>query len=116
MRAQYRKTPASVSILFNTSIVDEVGQFIGMDSHLMLNLQTITEELGTICGGRAWIVVTVRVQAGVSVRKTPWSAAIVARPFNKCASAETSAPGGCRGLRALVGSCISVRIGSSSGG
>jgi hypothetical protein len=39
-------------------LVDEVGQFIGVDSHLMLNLQTITEELGTICGGRAWIVVT----------------------------------------------------------
>ncbi|MEW6207022.1 MAG: BREX system P-loop protein BrxC [Acidobacteriota bacterium] len=39
-------------------LVDEVGQFIGTDSHLMLNLQTITEELGTICGGRAWIVVT----------------------------------------------------------
>lgn len=39
-------------------LVDEVGQFIGTDSHLMLNLQTITEELGTICQGRAWIVVT----------------------------------------------------------
>jgi hypothetical protein len=39
-------------------LVDEVGQFIGTDSHLMLNLQTITEELGTICKGRAWIVVT----------------------------------------------------------
>ncbi|WP_130470524.1 BREX system P-loop protein BrxC [Candidatus Magnetaquicoccus inordinatus] len=39
-------------------LVDEVGQFIGQDTHLMLNLQTITENLGTICGGRAWIVVT----------------------------------------------------------
>ncbi|MBM4320408.1 MAG: BREX system P-loop protein BrxC, partial [Deltaproteobacteria bacterium] len=39
-------------------LVDEVGQFIGTDSHLMLNLQTITEELGTICGRRAWVVVT----------------------------------------------------------
>ena len=39
-------------------LVDEVGQFIGRDSHLMLNLQTITENLGTICGGRAWMVVT----------------------------------------------------------
>ena len=27
-------------------LVDEVGQFIGGDTHLMLNLQTITEELG----------------------------------------------------------------------
>jgi len=39
-------------------LADEVGQFIGSDSHLMLNLQTITEELGTICGRRAWVVVT----------------------------------------------------------
>lgn len=39
-------------------LVDEVGQFIGNDSHLMLNLQTITEELGTICRRRAWVVVT----------------------------------------------------------
>jgi len=39
-------------------LADEVGQFIGGDSHLMLNLQTITEQLGTVCGGRAWVVVT----------------------------------------------------------
>ena len=39
-------------------LVDEVGQFVGGDTHLMLNLQTITEDLGTICGGRAWVVVT----------------------------------------------------------
>ena len=39
-------------------LVDEVGQFIGTDSHLILNLQTVTEELGTICKGRAWVVVT----------------------------------------------------------
>ena len=39
-------------------LVDEVGQFIGADTHLMLNLQTITEELGTVCMGRAWVVVT----------------------------------------------------------
>lgn len=39
-------------------VVDEVGQFIGSDTHLMLNLQTIVENLGTICEGRAWVVVT----------------------------------------------------------
>ena len=39
-------------------LVDEVGQFIGNDSHMMLNLQTLTEELGTICRRRAWVVVT----------------------------------------------------------
>ena len=39
-------------------LVDEIGQFIGQDTHLMLNLQTITENLGTTCKGRAWVCVT----------------------------------------------------------
>jgi hypothetical protein len=39
-------------------LVDEIGQYIGTDGHLMLSLQTITEDLGTVCGGRAWIIVT----------------------------------------------------------
>lgn len=39
-------------------LVDEVGQFIGSDTQLMLNLQTITEDLGRICQGQAWVVVT----------------------------------------------------------
>ena len=39
-------------------LVDEIGQYIGDDSKLMLNLQTVTEDLGTKCGGRAWIIVT----------------------------------------------------------
>ena len=38
--------------------VDEVGQFIGKNTQMMLKLQTITENLGTICEGRAWVVVT----------------------------------------------------------
>ena len=39
-------------------MVDEVGQYIGDDPHLMLNLQTVVEDLGSVCGGRAWVVVT----------------------------------------------------------
>lgn len=39
-------------------LVDEVGQYIGDNSKLMLNLQTVTEELGTACRGKAWVVVT----------------------------------------------------------
>lgn len=38
--------------------VDEIGQFIGSDGHLMLSLQTIIENLGVVCSGRAWVVVT----------------------------------------------------------
>ena len=39
-------------------LVDEIGQFISTDSKLMLNLQTMTEELGVRCLGKAWIIVT----------------------------------------------------------
>lgn len=39
-------------------LVDEVGQFIGTDGHLMLNLQTLAEDLGTLCQGRTWVFVT----------------------------------------------------------
>lgn len=39
-------------------LIDEIGQYIGEDSKLMLNLQTVTEDLGTACRGKAWIVVT----------------------------------------------------------
>lgn len=47
--------PASHKVIF---LVDEVGQFIGGNSQLMLSLQTITEQLGTQCKGRAWVIVT----------------------------------------------------------
>ncbi len=39
-------------------MVDEVGQYIGDNSDLMLNLQTVVEDLGTYCQGRAWVAVT----------------------------------------------------------
>lgn len=39
-------------------MVDEVGQYIGENSDLMLNLQTVVEDLGVYCHGRAWVVVT----------------------------------------------------------
>ncbi|AOY75381.1 BREX system P-loop protein BrxC [Clostridium formicaceticum] len=39
-------------------LVDEIGQYIGDDVGLMLNLQTVVEDLGTYCGGRAWVIVT----------------------------------------------------------
>ncbi|GAB6046505.1 BREX system P-loop protein BrxC [Methyloparacoccus murrellii] len=47
--------PAGHRIIF---LVDEVGQFIGDNTQLMLTLQTITEQLGTLCQGRAWVIVT----------------------------------------------------------
>ena len=38
--------------------VDEIGQYIGENTDLMLNLQTVTEDLGIHCKGKAWVVVT----------------------------------------------------------
>jgi hypothetical protein len=49
------RQPAGFRLNF---FVDEVGQFIGQNSKLMLNLQTVAETLGTVCNGRAWVFVT----------------------------------------------------------
>ena len=37
-------------------LIDEVGQYIGNDASLLLNLQSIVEELGVRTNGRAWII------------------------------------------------------------
>ncbi len=39
-------------------LVDEIGQYIADDSKLMVNLQTVAEDLGTACRGKAWVIVT----------------------------------------------------------
>lgn len=39
-------------------LADEVGQYVGNNTSLMLNLQTITERLGDLCHGQAWVIVT----------------------------------------------------------
>ncbi|WP_285728067.1 BREX system P-loop protein BrxC [Psychromicrobium xiongbiense] len=50
-----RRQPEGYRLNF---FVDEVGQFIGTNTQLMLNLQTIAESLATKCQGSAWIFVT----------------------------------------------------------
>ncbi|MCA9347639.1 BREX system P-loop protein BrxC [Candidatus Saccharibacteria bacterium] len=37
-------------------LIDEVGQYIGNDTQLLLNLQSIVEELGVRTNGRAWVI------------------------------------------------------------
>jgi len=44
--------------------VDEVGQYIGDNTKLMLNLQTIVETLATVCQGQAWVIVTSQATVG----------------------------------------------------
>jgi hypothetical protein len=55
LREHLDTQPAGHRVIF---LVDEVGQFIGANTQLMLTLQTITEQLGTLCQGRAWVIVT----------------------------------------------------------
>lgn len=38
--------------------VDEVGQYIGDDGDLMMNLQSLVEEIGNKCRGKVWVMVT----------------------------------------------------------
>ena len=52
-------------------LVDEIGQFIGKNTHLMLNMQTITENLGIKCNGRAWVVVTSPGRYGYCAGRSP---------------------------------------------
>ena len=39
-------------------LMDEVGQFIGDNTQMMVNLQSCVEELGKHCRGQAWVVIT----------------------------------------------------------
>ena len=38
--------------------MDEIGQYIGDNTQLMLNLQTVVEDLGLHCQGNVWVIVT----------------------------------------------------------
>ena len=39
-------------------MVDEMSQYVANDTNLLLNLQTIVENLGTKCAGRVWVFAT----------------------------------------------------------
>src|SRR5699024_9287860 len=39
-------------------MADEVGQYIGGDTSLLLNLQSLVEKIGSECGGKIWVICT----------------------------------------------------------
>ena len=39
-------------------MIDEVGQYIGTDTDMLLNLQSLIEKLGSECAGKVWVVCT----------------------------------------------------------
>ena len=47
--------PKNFRLLF---MADEVGQYVGTDTDMLLNLQSIVEKIGSECGGKVWIVCT----------------------------------------------------------
>lgn len=47
--------PKNFRLLF---MIDEVGQYVGADTSLLLNLQSLVEEFGSVCMGRVWVVCT----------------------------------------------------------
>lgn len=51
-------------------LIDEVGQFIGTNGELMLNLQTCVEDLGKYCRGQAWVVVTSQQELKAMIEST----------------------------------------------
>lgn len=51
-------------------LMDEVGQFIGDNTQLMLNLQTCVEDLGKYCRGQAWVVVTSQQELKAMIEST----------------------------------------------
>lgn len=36
-------------------MVDEVGQYVGTDTDMLLNLQSLVEKIGSECGGKVWV-------------------------------------------------------------
>ena len=55
VKAYLEETGRDHHIVF---LVDEIGQYIGDNTQMMLDLQTIVEELGAKCKGKAWVIVT----------------------------------------------------------
>jgi hypothetical protein len=51
-------------------LMDEVGQFIGDNTQLMLNLQTCVEDLGKFARGQAWVVVTSQQELKAMIEAT----------------------------------------------
>ena len=47
--------PEDFRLLF---MVDEVGQYVGGDTDLLINLQSLVEKIGSECGGKIWVVCT----------------------------------------------------------
>lgn len=55
IKAYIAGKPQDFRLLF---MIDEVGQYVGTDTDMLLNLQSLTEKLGSECAGKVWVVCT----------------------------------------------------------
>ena len=55
IKAYLASKPKNFRLLF---MIDEVGQYVGTDTDMLLNLQSIAEKIGSECDGKVWIVCT----------------------------------------------------------
>lgn len=55
MKEYVASKPGDFRLLF---MVDEVGQYVGGDTDLLINLQSLVEKIGSECEGKIWIVCT----------------------------------------------------------
>ena len=55
IKAYVESKPDDYRLLF---MADEVGQYIGTDTDMLLNFQSLTEKLGSECYGKVWVMAT----------------------------------------------------------
>ena len=55
IKAYVSNKPKDFRLLF---MADEVGQYVGTDTDMLLNLQSLVEKIGSECGGKVWVVCT----------------------------------------------------------
>ena len=55
MKAYVDTKSANFRLLF---MIDEVGQYVGTDTDMLLNLQSLTEKIGSECEGKIWVICT----------------------------------------------------------
>ncbi|MDO4518335.1 MAG: BREX system P-loop protein BrxC, partial [Bacillota bacterium] len=55
MKEYVDSKPDDFRLLF---MVDEVGQYVGGDTDLLINLQSLVEKIGSECKGKVWVICT----------------------------------------------------------
>ena len=55
IKAYVNSKPKDFRLLF---MIDEVGQYVGTDTDMLLNLQSLIEKIGSECGGKVWVICT----------------------------------------------------------